>query len=56
METILIEDVKERLGRTGKIKDTIIKTEVISEKHIEKKQAKNILCSDTMTKNTKQFS
>jgi outer membrane receptor for ferrienterochelin and colicins len=40
--TIVVQDIKEKLIRSGKIKDTIIKTELISSKDIEKKQAKNL--------------
>lgn len=39
---ILVEDVRERLERSGKLKDTISKTEVINEKKIERKQAKTL--------------
>lgn len=40
--TITVEDVTERLERFGKLKDVIVKTEVITEKAIEKKQATNL--------------
>src|SRR4051812_36303412 len=39
---IRVEDVRERLERAGKLKDTIIKTEVINAKKIERKQAKTL--------------
>ena len=40
--TVTVEDVAERLERTGALKDTIIKTQVITEKKIQKKQATNL--------------
>ncbi|MGC9352125.1 MAG: TonB-dependent receptor plug domain-containing protein, partial [Sulfurovum sp.] len=40
--TVTVEDVTERLERFGKLKDVIIKTEVITAKAIEKKQATNL--------------
>ncbi len=39
---IRVEDVREKLERSGKLKDTIAKTEVITGKKIEKKQAKTL--------------
>ncbi len=39
---IRVEDMRERLERAGKLKDTIVKTEVINDKKIEKKQAKTL--------------
>ncbi|MEJ2499984.1 MAG: TonB-dependent receptor [Campylobacterales bacterium] len=39
LETVTVEDVAERLSRSGAVKDVIVKTEVISEKEIEQKQA-----------------
>ncbi len=39
---IVVEDVRERLERAGKLKDTISKTEVINERKIERKQAKTL--------------
>jgi len=40
--TVTVEDVTERLERTGALKDTIIKTEVVTEKEIQEKQATNL--------------
>lgn len=40
--TVKVEDVTERLERFGTVKDVIIKTEVITQKEIEKKQATNL--------------
>lgn len=42
LDSIRVEDVAERLYRTGKVKDAIIKTEVVTEKAIEGKQAKTV--------------
>lgn len=42
LDTIQVEDVAERLYRTGKVKDAIIKTEVVTEKAINNKQAKTV--------------
>jgi outer membrane receptor for ferrienterochelin and colicins len=39
---IRVEDMRERLERAGKLKDSINKTEVINEKKIERKQAKTL--------------
>ena len=39
---IRVEDVREHLERSGKLKDTIIKTEIINDKKIERKQAKTL--------------
>jgi len=39
LETVTVEDVAERLSRSGAVKNVIVKTEVISEKEIEQKQA-----------------
>lgn len=44
LETIHVQhDVNEGLVNSGKVKDSIIKTEVISHKKIERKQAKNLI-------------
>jgi len=40
--TVTVEDVAERLERTGAVKDTIKSTEVVTEKKIQKKQATNL--------------
>ncbi|MFT7860328.1 MAG: TonB-dependent receptor [Sulfurimonas sp.] len=40
--TVTVEDVTERLERTGALKDAIIKTEVVTQKEIQKKQATNL--------------
>jgi outer membrane receptor for ferrienterochelin and colicins len=40
--TVTVEDVAERLERSGALKDVIVKTEVVTEKEIEKKQATNL--------------
>ncbi len=42
LPTIRVEDMREQLERAGKLKDTIIKTEVINDKKIERKQAKTL--------------
>jgi outer membrane receptor for ferrienterochelin and colicins len=42
LPTIRVEDMRERLERAGKLKDTIMKTEVINDKKIERKQAKTL--------------
>lgn len=42
LDSIRVEDVAERLYRTGKVKDAIIKTEVVTEKAIQDKQAKTV--------------
>ncbi len=42
MDTVVVQDVQERAQRTGTVKDTIIKTEVITAKNIERKAAKTI--------------
>jgi outer membrane receptor for ferrienterochelin and colicin len=42
MRPLRVEDMREKLERTGKLKNTIIKTEVVSESKMEKKQAKNL--------------
>ncbi len=42
METVVVQDVQEKVQRTGTVKDSIIKTEVITAKSIEKKGAKTI--------------
>lgn len=41
--TITVEDVTERLERFGKLKDVIVKTEVITEKAIEKSRQQTSL-------------
>lgn len=40
--TVTVEDVAERLERSGAVKDVIVKTEVVTEKEIAKKQALNL--------------
>ena len=39
---IRVEDMRDRLERAGKLKDTIVKTEVINDRKIERKQAKTL--------------
>jgi len=40
--TVTVEDVTERLERTGALRDVIVKTEVVTAKEIQKKQATNL--------------
>ncbi len=42
LPAIRVEDVRERLERAGKLKDSISKTEVINDKKIQRKQAKTL--------------
>ncbi len=42
LEPIRVEDMREKLERAGKLKDSINKTEVINDKKIERKQAKTL--------------
>ncbi len=42
LNEIKVRDVKEKLEKAGMVKDVIIKTEVITEKEIEKKQASTL--------------
>ncbi len=42
MDTVVVQDVQEKAQRTGVLKDSIQKTEVVTAKTIEKKQAKTV--------------